>query len=306
MRGSPDHSRIGDCDEAAAATVAGCAAMTPHPKVDAIVDTYLSLADAEAPGLVEALYLEGSAALGDYRPTASDVDFVAVTTEPPPVEVIERIHARLGVHPFDGVYLTWDDLRRDPASLGQRPQAHAGRLNRRGDLNPVTWHTLARHGVTCRGPKPKDLDIWNDPEALAAWMDANLDHYWRRLVTRAARVVSPWGLACFGGYATVWLVTGVSRLHYTLATGELTSKTGAALHALRTFPSRWHRVLNEALRLREEDTALPTASSHLSGLADHFGAPRRSLYASPFERRQDVLAFATHAITTAHTLYTTR
>ncbi|MBB5785244.1 nucleotidyltransferase domain-containing protein [Nonomuraea jabiensis] len=281
--------------------------MMSNPKVDAIVETYLSVADAEAPGLVEGLYLEGSAALGDYRPGASDVDFVAVTAAEAPFEVVERIHARLGAYPFEGYYLTWDDLSKDPAELGTRPRAHAGKINPRGGLNPVTWHTLAQNGLTCRGPKPDELDIWHDPAALAAWTDGNLDRYWRRLVARASHLASPWGLACLGGYNTVWVVTGVARLHYTLATGEITSKSGAGQYALATFPERWHRVVNEALRLREEDdTALPTLSGAVSGLSEHFGTPRKSLYGSPFERRRDVLAFADQAITAAHELYAAR
>ncbi|WP_327590231.1 DUF4111 domain-containing protein [Nonomuraea sp. NBC_00507] len=278
--------------------------MTPHPKIDAIVETYLSVADAAAPGLIEGLYLEGSAALDDYRPATSDVDFVAVTAAGPPIETLERIHTSLGAHPFEGVYVTWDDLRRNPLDLGARPQAHAGKLNPQGGLNPVTWHTLARHGVTCRGPKAGELDIWTDPAVLAAWTDANLDRYWRRLVTRASHLFSPWGLASLGPYATVWIVTGVSRLHYTLATGELTSKTGAARHARKTFPERWHRVIDEALRLRADDTAEPSLGCLVSGLGEHFGTPRRSLYGSPFERRHDVLDFADQAIKAAHDLYT--
>ncbi|WP_237109808.1 nucleotidyltransferase domain-containing protein [Nonomuraea sp. MG754425] len=286
--------------------MAGWAAMTPHPKIDAIVETYLTLADAEAPGLVEGLYLEGSAALGDYRPGTSDIDFVAVTSKAPPAEVLERIHTRLGAHPLEGVYLTWDDLGRDPAELGERSRAHPGRLERRGSVDPVTWHTLARHGLTCRGPKPEELKIWNDPASLAAWADRNLDLYWRRLVGRAARPLSSWGLTCLGGYGAVWIVTGVARLHYTLATGELTSKAGAARHALQTFPERWHRVVNEALRLREEDAALPSLTGVVAGLGEHFGTPRTSLYGSPFERRRDVLGFAEQAISAAHRLYRTR
>ncbi|KAB8189397.1 DUF4111 domain-containing protein [Nonomuraea phyllanthi] len=306
MPHSPTNSRIVECDEAAFPIVAGWAAMTPYPKIDAIVETYLSLADAEAPGLVEGLYLEGSAALGDYRPGTSDVDFVAVTAAAPPYEVLERIHTRLGAYPFEGCYLTWDDLRRGPSELGARPRAHDGKLDPRGDLNPVTWHTLARYGLTCRGPKPDELDIWHDPAALAAWTDANLDHYWRRLVTRASHLLTPAGLLCLGGYGAVWVVTGVSRLHYTLATGEITSKAGAGRYALEAFPERWHRVVKEALRLREEDSALPTVVSAVSGLGDHFGTPRTSLYGSPFERRTDVLAFADQAITAAHKLYAAR
>lgn len=44
--------------------------------------TYLEVADRLEPGLVEGLYLQGSIALGDYRPGVSDIDFVAVTSRP--------------------------------------------------------------------------------------------------------------------------------------------------------------------------------------------------------------------------------
>ncbi|HEX4817742.1 MAG TPA: aminoglycoside adenylyltransferase domain-containing protein, partial [Nonomuraea sp.] len=234
------------------------------------------------------------------------VDFVAVTTAEPPLDVLARIHQRLGAHPFQGVYLTWDDLRRNPMDLGERPHAHDGRL-KPGRLTPVTWHTLAHHGVTCRGPKPGELDLWSDPAVLAAWTDDNLRRYWGRLVTSASRTVSPRGLAALGGYATVWIVTGVSRMHYTLATGDITSKTGAAWHARATFPERWHRVIDEALRLRAaDDTARPSLAGLVAGLAEHFGSPRRSLYGSPLERRRDVLAFAAEVMAAAHQLHTGR
>jgi hypothetical protein len=294
------------CDEVRVPIVASWAGMMPHPKVDAIVDTYLTVADAEAPGLVEGLYLEGSAALDDYRPATSDVDFVAVTAAPPPFDVLARIHERVGAHPLQGVYLTWDDLRRNPMELGERPQAHDGRLATRSGLTPVTWHTLARHGVTCRGPEPAELDLWTDPAVLAAWTDDNLRTYWGRLVTSASHLFSPWGLAALGGYGAVWIVTGVSRMHYTLATGDIISKTGAAQHARKTFPERWHRVIDEALRLRADDTAQPSLAGAVAGLAEHFGTPRQSLYASPFDRRRDVLGFAEEAMAAAHEVYARR
>jgi hypothetical protein len=79
----------------------------------------------------------------------------------------------------------------------------------------------------------------------------------------------------------------VSRLHYTLATGDITSKEGAGQHALRTFPDRWHRLVNESLRIRRAE-------------------PRRSLYRSPLTRRRDVLAFGDMVIADAHRLYANR
>lgn len=268
--------------------------MSLHPLVDDVVRTYLALVDAETDGLVEGQYLEGSAALGDFCPHTSDIDFVAVTATPPDKEALaalHRVHTRLRERwrrPFfDGTYLTWEDLAGGPAVAAGRPSSHEGqlRVTREHRPSPVTWHTLAHHGVTCRGPATADLDIWTDPETLAASQNANLDEYWRRLLDRASHLPSKFGLFALTAYAAVWTVTGVSRLHYTLSTGDITSKAGAGHHALQTFPDRWHRLVNESLRIRRGDAG-------------------RSLYRSPLARRRDVLAFGEMVIADAHRLYT--
>jgi hypothetical protein len=85
----------------------------------------------------------------------------------------------------------------------------------------------------------------------------------------------------------VWVVTGVTRLHYTLATGDITSKTGAARYGLRTFPARWHRVLDETIRLRTGDR-------------------RRSRYPTPLARRRDLLAYGRMVVDDAHRRYAAR
>ena len=51
-------------------------------------------------------------------------------------------------------------------------------------------------------------------------------------------------------WAVVWGVLGVSRLHCTLATGGIVSKYAAGLYARETFPTRWHRIVYESLRIR--------------------------------------------------------
>ena len=119
---------------------------------------------------------------------------------------------------------------------------------------------------------------------LAAWTDRNLDSYWRRLLERGARLLTPYGIAGLTAYACEWCVLGVSRLHYTLATGRIASKEGAGIYARETFPGRWHRLIEEALRIRR-------------------ASGRRSLYRSPFARRRDVLAFTDWVIADAHRLY---
>lgn len=69
-----------------------------------------------------------------------------------------------------------------------------------------------------------------------------------------------------------WSVLSVSRLHFTLRTGEVTSKSGAGFYALHAFPERWERIVNECLRIRRNST-LP------------------SLYRSALERRRAALDY---------------
>ena len=69
----------------------------------------------------------------------------------------------------------------------------------------------------------------------------------------------------------MWGVLGISRLHFTLSTGEIASKTAAGLFARRTLEARWTPIIDECLRIRR--------------------AERGSLYAGVFERRRKALAF---------------
>jgi len=93
------------------------------------------------------------------------------------------------------------------------------------------------------GRSGRSLDIWADREALATWTRDNLERYWRPWFRRSSRLPSRPGLACLGSWGPAWGVLGVSRLHYTLATGEIISKEGAGLYALDAFLPQWHRII---------------------------------------------------------------
>ena len=99
----------------------------PFPEARATAAAYLDAVDREAPGLVEGLYLVGSVALGEFRPRTSDVDFVAATARPPDapgLRALDRAHRRVKrafpVPHFDGIYVTWEELSRDPGNQGLR------------------------------------------------------------------------------------------------------------------------------------------------------------------------------------------
>ncbi len=171
----------------------------------------------------------------------------------------------------------------------------------RGACDPVTWHTVATHGMTCLGPEPTALRIWTDRAALQAWTIDNFDRYWRPLLASARYGVGPWRLTSFTTYGAVWIVLGVCRLHYTLATGSIASKEAAGSYGLQTFPERWHRVLNEALTIRRADRARADVASAAAEMLADLGwrAGPTTLYKSPAARRRDVLAFADMVIADA-------
>jgi len=260
--------------------------MILDPSAYVVVQNYLRAVDTELPWLVQGLYLVGSVALNDFRPGASDIDFVAVSATPPDerqLGTLERIHAGLAdacprPH-FDGSYVTWDDLAADPNQAAPGPHVHEHKFSRasRGDLHPVTWHTLADHGTAVRGPRPGDIAIHTDRANLTTWTHANLADYWRPWWRRASRLSSPLGFSCLSSRGPAWGVLGVSRLHYTLTTGRITSKRGAGEYALTRFDDAWQRITEECLRIR-------------------CGTSEKSLYRSPLERRAQALEFIDMAI----------
>ena len=235
----------------------------PPRQVRTVCETYLAMVDEDVPGLVEGLYLHGSLGIGEWYDGRSDIDFVAVTStrlDDATVRRLAALHERLGeTFPrpaYDGSYLTWDDLAGPPYRCPDVPGTIGGRWEDEGrvDVNPVTWHELARHGVGVRGPALEDVTIWTDPQALRAYTHANLDSYWsgqvdalRRFPAEAARpeLVS-------------WFVLGIPRLHHLLATDELTSKNGAGQHAVEAFGQRWRPLVAEALAFRATGERLGT------------------------------------------------
>lgn len=250
-----------------------------HPLVRAVTGDYLAFVDAEAPGLVEGLYLTGSVALDDFRPAHSDIDFVAVTADKPgPHEIaaLRRAHARLvAKHKrphFDGAYVTWAELAADTEDAAPGPHAFGNGFQdgSSAERHPVTWRTIVQCGVGLRGPSPAGAGIFGDPDGLESWTVGNLGSYWRPLWTRMSRLPSADGLAALTTTQAAWAVLGVTRLHHTLTTGRITSKTGAGAYALATFEERWHRIVADCVRIR---------SGGGSG------------YRNPYRRRTDVLAY---------------
>jgi hypothetical protein len=229
-------------------------------EVTDVTSQFLRLIDASAPGLVTGLYLRGSLGFGEYFDERSDVDFTAILAGWPDagqLEALAAAHAAVfEAHPhphFDGFHLVPECLAQPPDQCSDLPCMFDGTFRPYGrfDVNPVSWHELARHGIAIRGPALTTGEVWTDDAALRAFTQANLTSYWagvaQALVAHPAEASIP--------EAAAWCVLGVSRLHHLLANGVMTSKSGAGRHALTAFGTQWHPIVCEALRAREQPDA---------------------------------------------------
>jgi len=222
------------------------------PDVAALVSAYLSRVDDRLPGRLTGSYLVGSVALGDYQPGPSDVDLVAVTDTslaPTELQTLKKIHTDLkripGLPALDAVYITWPQLKSAPTGLSA-PYGLNGRFFPAGGFaaNPVTWATLHRYPLAVRGPA--EPEVWHEDALLREWCRQNLRDYWVPWA-HAARTRFVRQLVMLSRRARIWGVLGVARLHATIGTGDIISKSAAGTYALDVFPKEWSPVIDEAL-----------------------------------------------------------
>ncbi len=226
--------------------------MSLPDEVSAVCATFLA---AAPDGLVTGLYLRGGVGFGEWVPGASDVDFVATLAGRPTAadaEALRQAHEAVrAAHPgtpFDGPHLLAADLARPATDCPDVPCVlhHLFEEEQTVHDGVVCWHELARHGVTVTGVPVEELGIWTSQDALVAFTRDNLDTYWRANA-EALTAMPAEGAAL---EACSWCVLGAARLHHLLVTGDMTTKNGAGRWGLTHYPERFHRVLREALRIR--------------------------------------------------------
>lgn len=252
------------------------------PEVSAAVGRWHAFA---GPG-VRGAWVIGSAALGDWWPGASDVDLVAVVDPTLDETALRALHARLrnDASAMDAqlevLYLGKGDLALPCTEVGARLHHRGGLLRRDAEMcTPVTWQSLAEHGVSTSGAARPAVRL--DDAALAAWCRENLGSYWAGWASRGAVSSSRTGMVLLTDWGVAWCVLGVLRLHYTLVTGRVTSKSGAgrwALEAGRGFGDA--ELIETALSLRGVGEPLP---------------PDEAERAAAAARRERVVAFLRRA-----------
>lgn len=225
----------------------------PEP-IQPMMADYVGKLEAALPGLVSAVYVHGSIALGAFNPASSDVDFITVLTRRANADDIARL-TELHQHitatyqwGMDGSYLQREDLGQ---IILTTPYPHYNEgFNPAAEFNAsdVTWWTLKHYGIAVVGQTPAELAYEVDWDDLIVKMRHNLNTYWRGWAygpRRMAILVSDWGVQ--------WAVLGVLRQFYSFREGDIVSKTDAGRYALTCVPTRWHKLIREAINIRERE-----------------------------------------------------
>ena len=223
--------------------------------INPLLSAYQIALQTQLPTLIQGLYIGGSIALGEFNPRLSDIDFLTILRRPATtaeLQQLKTIHKTLATQypqaPLSGSYILPDGLGKQAHEVAPHPYFHDHTFHESGhfEINFVTWWVLKYYGITLMGPEPQTLSFDVDWRELRAAMHTNLNTYWRGWTSGRQAVI---GLASDEGIQ--WAVTGVSRLFYSFHESDITTKVRAAEYALQRVPPRWHRIIREALRLRE-------------------------------------------------------
>jgi hypothetical protein len=265
--------------------------------VKEITGEHIRLIHSGLPGFLESYHLYGSVALGAFDFGLSDVDFVAVVSRSAveaDIDALKKIHrelqGRFRKTILDGMYMLKDDIE----SLQERGTIPCLRFNDgtfRGyktfDKNSVDAFELIRYGITVKGQGAAELKYAVDFDILIHRMRDNLNTYWRQWCLKCRKFPSMYFFGLFTAPRMIeWGVLGVSRLYYTFREKDITSKAGAGRYTLKTVPQRWHKIIEESMRLRN--------------------GVKKTCYHSNVERRNDALDYMDYMISECNKLLDNR
>ena len=214
-----------------------------------------------------ALYLYGSAAMGDFRPGWSDIDILCLTDIPLSEEharelvtLRQRLVQETGemiYRSFEGAVVALPEFLSGQYSRVVYWGTSGERLAERYDFDPFSRVSLMHHGRLLAGVDIRDRLSMPTMDELRVAVARHLS-----TIRQVAGQTRP------SLYACGWLLD-ICRCLYTLRTGDLLSKTAAGEWALREGLCPVEKDLTRALTVRREPLLYrddPDTRAWLSGL----------------------------------------
>lgn len=262
-------------------------------KANEVLNEHLDLLKSKLPNLLEAYYVYGSIALGAFTYGLSDIDFIIVAkrkiTELD-VNILKEIHIEIKRKfpktDLMGLYVMKSDLQSQHINKKTCLSFIDGEYKglEKFEKNSIDAYQLKKYGIPIKGQSLEKLDYTVNWDTLISNMRDNLNTYWLSWKNDCKKFPSRKYLGLYISLDMIeWVILGVSRLYYTFKERDITSKVGAGEYALRTVPQKWHKIINEAMRLRKGN--------------------KNSYYKSIFERRKDVLNYIDFIIRESNSLF---
>jgi hypothetical protein len=234
---------------------------TPYQDVNDGLNLVLSNLQAVLRDHFIGLYLGGSLALGDFNPHRSDIDFVAVTVDELPPQMIvalEEMHTRLWAtaatwaRKLDGSYVPQQVFRHWTADHAPCPfvEGDSFTVTRQGSA-VIQRHIIYQHGVVVAGPSPHMLLDSVDADELRRALRDMLEKWWRPLLDDP-----DWVQQC---QKQPFAILSMCRTLYTLEHGVVVSKPVAARWCHQAIGKQWGALIDWALAWPHD-----TEASHLA------------------------------------------
>jgi predicted nucleotidyltransferase len=195
------------------------------------------------------MYLYGSLAMGDFKPSRSDIDFVVVTEDLLPdtmIEGLETMHIELAKgtkwqRKLEGAYVPKALIRNHDPRHPPVPTVNEGKfyVAPLGSDWVMQRYILREKASVVYGPSLRPLiDPVNPGDLKSAVLDV-IDNWWEPMLADQSRLQDP-------GYQP-FAVLSMCRSLYTVRTGELATKSEAANWAMATLPAEWSSLISHAL-----------------------------------------------------------
>ncbi|XRG77176.1 aminoglycoside adenylyltransferase domain-containing protein [Rossellomorea sp. GAMAL-10_SWC] len=256
--------------------------MKEIPKeINVVLATYLQYFDLKLPNLIDSFYLYGSITLGAFKNGFSDIDFIAVVkrkVSDADLKKLKEIHKDVQRKFPNTILDGWYILNEDIESLNEEGilcvRFNDGKFQglNKFQKNSIDAFQLKKYGITVRGLNIDNMDISVNWDTILANMRDNLNSYWLSWLNNSKKFPTVKYLSLFISLRSIeWGILGISRLYYTFKEKDITSKVGAGEYVLEAVPKRWHKIINESMRLRTNQ--------------------KKSYYKSIFTRRKDAIDY---------------
>jgi phosphoribosylglycinamide formyltransferase-1 len=222
------------------------------PEVKTLLDELLRGVRGVLGDHLVGMYLDGSLTSGDFD-TASDIDFLVVTeaeVTPDQFSALQAMHERVAAADprwgaeLEGSYISRAAIRRYDPVLSMHPNLERGKVERLKMVPHeedwiIHYHVVRERGIPLFGPDPKSLIDPVSPDDLRRAMRPCLEKWWQPMLADPAPLKRT-------GYQAYAVLT-MCRICYTLATGEVASKTSAVHWAKESLDGRWAPLIDRAL-----------------------------------------------------------